>query len=137
MEFGGALESLREFELAETAGDVAERRGGRKRLCAGIWNDGKSDGLTVKGEDVDWRLDGGVCGLPRVVGGGGSGLIFLGFELGAIFRSEDLGALEIFFGVNVLGFFLLRLFASAFLLGRFGDILSVALRDADHGAGEN
>jgi hypothetical protein len=54
----------------------------------------------------------------------------------AIFGSEDLRALQIFFGVNVLGF-LLGFFAGAFLLGGFGDILGVALRGAHRKRGEN
>jgi hypothetical protein len=48
-----------------------------------------------------------------------------------------LGALEIFLGVNVMGFFLLRLFAGAFLLGGFRDILREAVRSVHQDIREN
>ncbi len=66
-----------------------------------------------------------------------SRLTFPGFDLGLIFRLEDAGALQIFHRVNVLGFFLLAFFARAFLTSGLGDVLGVALRGAEDGAGEN
>ena len=80
MELGGLLEPLRLFQFAEAASDVTERSVGSKRLC-------------VKS----------ILGFFR---SGRSLLILLGFELGAIFRGENLSAPQIFLGVNVLGFFL-------------------------------
>lgn len=50
-------------------------------------------------------------------------LILAHFQLSAIFRREDVFALQVFRGVNVLGFFLLAFFAGAFLTGRFRNIL--------------
>jgi hypothetical protein len=67
----------------------------------------------------------------------GRRLVPLGFEFGAIFGSQNLGALQIVFGVNVLGFFLLRFLAGAFLFGGFGNILRGALRRTHRGASEN
>jgi hypothetical protein len=65
-------------------------------------------------------------------------LISRGLELRAIFRGEDLGALQIFFGVNVIGFFLLRLLAGTFLFGGFRDILCLlVLRAACLGVYQN
>jgi hypothetical protein len=46
-------------------------------------------------------------------------------------------ALQIFGGVDVLGFFLLRFFAGAFLTSGFGDILRVRVCGDEGGAGEN
>lgn len=132
MEVGGALERLREFQLTEMASDVAERRVGRKRLRVEAGNGAQSDGVTCKGRCVQLRSDG-----DRDVGGGRSWLIPLCLELGAIFRREDLSALQIFVGVNVLGLFLLRLFAGAFLLGGFRDILGEAMRGIYHDIRKN
>lgn len=66
-------------------------------------------------------------------------MIFPGFDLGAIFGSENLGALQIFFGVDVLVFFLLAFLARALLLGGVGDVLTVGLRSAKNSTrrGEN
>ncbi len=108
MEFGGALKFFRLFLLAQTASDIAERRVGEKRL-----------GVDTFGWFFRSRR---------------SLLIFLGFDLCAIFGSKYLGALQIFFGVNVLGFFLLILLTRAFLLGGFGDILTGGLRGGKKGA---
>ena len=63
----------------------------------------------------------------RILRGGGRAIIFLsavgslGFDLRAVFRSQNMRVLEIFFGVNVLGVFFSFLFAGAFLPGGFGD----------------
>jgi hypothetical protein len=85
MEFGGALDRLREFQLAEMPRDVAQGRVGRKRLRAA--NDGESDGFTVEQPDVDWRLEGGSSGCTRDDGtvGGRSWLLLLCIEFGTIF----------------------------------------------------
>ena len=45
------------------------------------------------------------------------------FELSAIFRREDVVALQVFRGVNVLGLLLRSFLASAFLTGGFGNAL--------------
>ena len=50
-------------------------------------------------------------------------IVFLRFDLRAIFRSQNVRVLEIFFGVNVLGALLLFLLAGAFLASGFGDTL--------------
>src|ERR1700739_4613054 len=63
-----------------------------------------------------------------------SRLIFPGLHLGAIFRRENLGALQILLRVDVLRFLLLALFLGAFLASRFGDILRPALCGAKNGA---
>jgi hypothetical protein len=110
MELGGLLEAPRLFEFAEAASDVTERSVGRKRL----------------------RVE-SILGFFR---GGRSLLIFFGFEFGAIFRRENLSALQVFFGVDVLGFFLLGFFARAFLLGGVGNILSAAFPAEEKDASE-
>jgi len=107
MEFGGALKFFRLFLCAQTASDIAERGVGRKRL--------------------------GVDTFRWFFRRRRSLLIFLGFDLRAIFGRENLGALQIFFGVNVFGFFLLTFLARAFLLGGFGDILTEGLRGGKKG----
>jgi hypothetical protein len=58
-----------------------------------------------------------ICGRSR--------LIFPGFDLGAIFRREDVRMLQVFFSVDMLGLFLLAFFARAFLASGFRDILCV------------
>ena len=70
----------------------------------------------------------------------GCGLLdFPGFDLRVIVGRENLCVLQIFFGVNVLGFFLQSFFAGAFLSRSGGDVLSiflgVALCGEEHGAG--
>jgi len=100
MEISGLLEPLRLFQFTETASHVTERSVRRKRLC------------------VESTL--------RFFRSGRSLLNFFGVELGAIFRRENLISLQVFFGVDVLGFFLLRFFARAFLLCGVGNILSTA-----------
>ena len=138
MEVRGALQFLRLFLFAETASDVAERRVGGKRLRVEVDRDGRAVNFFTRDRgSIGITRDGGTVGsLLSLFTGGRRGLIFPGFELRAIFRREDLGALQIFFGVNVLGFFLLRFFASTFLLGGVGDILSMTLRGDNHGAGK-
>jgi len=111
MEISGLLEPLRLFQFTETASHVTERSVRRKRLC------------------VESTL--------RFFRSGRSLLNFFGVELGAIFRRENLSSLQVFFGVDVLGFFLLRFFARAFLLGGVGDILSTALRSDKNGTGKD
>ncbi len=108
MKLRGPLKFLRLLLFAETAGDVAERMIGRKRLC------------------VDGFL--GFFRRRR------SRLILLRFNLSAIIRRKDLSALEILLGIDVLGFFLLTFFLGAFLTSRFGDVLSGALSGAKNGA---
>jgi len=49
--------------------------------------------------------------------------VFARFDFGLIFRREDLLPLEVFFRVNVLGSFLLFLFAGALLARGVGDAL--------------
>jgi hypothetical protein len=59
----------------------------------------------------------------------GLGLLLTpGFDTRFVVRSQDFRTTQVFFGVNVLGF--LRLFASAFLACRFGDILRSLLGDS-------
>jgi hypothetical protein len=58
---------------------------------------------------------------------GGRAIIFLrafgslGFDLRTVFGSQNVGVLEILFGVNMLGVFCCFLFAGPFLPGGFGD----------------
>src|ERR1700674_4863598 len=99
MELRGLLKSLRLFLLSEMTSDIAEWGVRRKRL----------------------RIDGFLCFSL----GGRSLLIFPGFDFGAIFLCEDARMLQIFFGVDVLGFFLSRFFPCAPLPSGFRDILCV------------
>jgi hypothetical protein len=99
------------FLAAEMARDIAERSTSGKRF--------------------------GVDGVRRFFIGGRSLLIFLGFDLRAIFRSENFRALQIFFGVNVLGFFLLGFLTGVFLFGGVGNILGGALSRANRNTNEN
>ena len=110
MEFGGLLKFLEFLQPAETAGHVTERDVGRKRF----------------------RVE-SVLGFFFSVT---RGLNFFGFDLRAIFGSENLSALKIFLGVNVLGFFLLGFLAGAFLFRGFGYILSATLGGDKNGAGK-
>ena len=66
-------------------------------------------------------------------------MILLGVELRLIFFREDVVALQILGGINMLGFFLLRLLAGAFLTSGFGDILILRVRPRgeERGAGDN
>jgi hypothetical protein len=59
------------------------------------------------------------------------------FHFRAILGREDLRALQIFIGVNVLWFFLLIFFPGFFLACGFGDILRVTLRKAKNRAGDD
>jgi len=108
MKLGGALKFLRLFLFTQTASDIAERRVRRKRLSV---------------DSFRWFFRGG-RGL----------LVFLGFDLRAIFRGKNLSALQIFFCVDVLVFFLLAFLARAFLLGSVSDILTVGLGSAKNSA---
>ena len=110
MEVGGLLKFLQLLQPAETSGNVAKGHVRRKRLS--------------------------VESILRFFSSVRSGLIFPGFDLRAILRSKNLGALQIFFGINVLGFFLLGFFASTFLFRRVGDVLSVAFGRKENGAGK-
>jgi hypothetical protein len=110
MELGGLLKFLEFLQSTETAGHVTERDIRRKRLRV---------------EGVLWFF----FGVAR-------GLNFFGFDLCSILRGENLSALEIFFGVNVLGFFLLRFLAGAFLFRGFGHILSATFGGDKNGAGK-
>jgi hypothetical protein len=62
---------------------------------------------------------------------------FLCCHFRTILRCEDLRALQIFIGVNVLWFFLLIFFPGFFLARGFGNILRVTLRKAKNRAGDD
>jgi hypothetical protein len=109
MKLRGPLKFLRFFLFAETASDVAERSVGRK-------------GLRVESFLGFFRRR-------------RSRLILLRFHLGAIFLRENLSALQILLGIDMLGFFLLTFFLGTFLTSRFGDVLSGALSGVKNGAG--
>jgi hypothetical protein len=64
-------------------------------------------------------------------------LLFPRLHFSAVFRGKNLRALQIFFGVNVLGLFLLAFLASLFLASRISNILSVGLRVAKKSAGDD
>ena len=64
-------------------------------------------------------------------------LLFPCFHFRAILGREDLRALHIFIGVNVLWFFLLIIFPCFFLASGFGDILRVTLRKAKNRTGDD
>jgi len=98
--FGGL--GVFEFLAAVTAGDFSQTFG------SGIF-------LGVDG-GIGWS--GGRCGR----------IIFAGFDLGAIVLGEDLRLLQIFVGVDMGIFFLLRGFAGFFLTRSFGDGLRIGLR---------
>jgi hypothetical protein len=71
-------------------------------------------------------------GLNRIRGRC-SGIIFAGFEAGAILLGENLRLLQIFVGINVGFLFLLRGLADFFLAAGFGNlrwVLSCILRAA-------
>jgi len=111
------LQSLQFFLLAELASDFPERR-----LL----------GLRVHIESI-----------RRILRRARRAIIFLrafislGFDLRAVFRSQDVGMFEIFFGVNMLGPLLQFFFASAFLTGGFGDALILLVLRAGNGCAEN
>src|SRR6267378_2073984 len=109
MKLRGLLKFLRLLLFAETASDVAERSVGRKRL----------------------RIDSFLGFFRRR----SSQLIFLRLHLRAIFRRENLIALELLFGVDVLGFLLLTFLRGKFLTNRFGDSLTRGPRGAKSGEG--
>lgn len=110
MELRGLLQFLELLQSTESTGHVTERRVGRKRQ----------------------RIE---C-ILRFFSGIRSPLIFPDFDLRTIFRGENLTALQIFLRVDVLGFFLLRLFARPFLFCGFGNVLRVTLRGHKDGATE-
>src|ERR1700722_5032723 len=86
----------------------------------------------------------GICveACRRILRGRGRAIIFLrtfvslGFDFGAVFRSEDAGMLEIFSRVNVPGAFPYFLFAGAFLTCGFGDLLILLVLGARNGCAE-
>jgi hypothetical protein len=110
VEFRRLLRLARLLLFSVLAGDIAERKVRRGRLS--------------------------VDGFRRFFRSG-EGLPFLfGLQPLAIFRSQDAGAAQVLLGVDVLGKLLLVFFPRAFLSGRFGNILSVAIRYAEEKAGE-
>jgi hypothetical protein len=64
-------------------------------------------------------------------------LVFLCFHFRTILGREDLRALQIFIGVDVLWFFLLIFFPGFFLARGFGNILRVTLLKAKNRAGDD
>src|SRR5260221_10952799 len=111
VEFRRLLRLARLLLLSVLASDIAERK-----LCRGR--------LSVDGFRRFFRS--------------GEGLPFLlGLQLFTVFRSQDAGPAQVLLGVDVLGRLLLVFFPRAFLSGRVGDILSVAIRDAEEKAGEH
>ena len=117
MKLGGPLKFLRLFLSAQTASDVAEWCVCRKWLGVGVTRDGRA-----------------VNGVLRFLRAGRSGLVFARFHLCAIFKREDVLALQILGGVNVPRPFLLALLTRPFLTGGFSNVLvlSIALRGTDH-----
>jgi len=111
MELRGLLQAERLSQSAVTPSNFAERNIRRK-------------GLRIHG------ILGLVLGRKRL-------LILPGFQLGAIFRCEDLRALQVFIRVYVFCLLLLTCFAGLLLTGSFSDILSVTLREAKNGAGDD
>lgn len=61
----------------------------------------------------------------------------LGFDLRAVFGSQNMRVLEILFGVNVFGVLLRFLFAGAFLACGFGDRLILLVLRARKGGAES
>jgi hypothetical protein len=98
-------------QFAIPARDVTERKIGRESLrIDGFWSSFRA-----------WdRLRDSLC-----------------FHFRTILGYEDLRALQIFIGVNVLWFFLLIFFSGFFLAGGFGNILGVTLRKAKNRAGDD
>jgi hypothetical protein len=98
-------------QSAIPARDVTERKVGREGL----------------GIDGFWRSFGAGDRLP----------VFLCFHIRTVLRCEDLRALQIFIGVNVLGLFLLIFFSDFSLACGFGNFLCVTLRKAKNRAGDD
>jgi hypothetical protein len=111
MELRGLLQAERLSQSSVTPSNFAERNIRRK-------------GLRIYG------ILGLVLGWKRLP-------ILPGFHLGAIFRCEDLRALQVFIRVYVLCFLLLTCLAGLLLAGGFSDILSVTLREAKNRAGDD
>ena len=108
MEFRGLLRLARLLLFPELARDIAERKLLRGRL----------------------RFD----GFRGVLCGGGRLASLFDFHARAIFRRQDAGTAQVFFRVDMLGRLLLVIFTRAFLPGRLGEILSLAIRYAEKGA---
>lgn len=117
------FQRLQFFLLAKLARHFTERSFGAKR---------SSGSLRICVES---------CG--RILRSGGLAIIFLRafvflcFDLRAVYRSQNVGMLEIFFGVNVLGGFLLFFFSSAFLAGGFSDGIALLVLRARNGGAES
>jgi hypothetical protein len=129
-----ATQRLRVFPAAIVTSDITEGRIRRK----GIRINGGRDGGRINNRSAsqnadvrsEWQVVQGLYeGVPV-----GRSVVSLGFEFGAIFGSQNLRALQIVFGVNVLRFF--PFLAGAFLFGGLGDILRGALRRAHRRTGE-
>jgi hypothetical protein len=58
------------------------------------------------------------------------------FHALAIFWAQDAGTAQVFFRVDMLGWLLLVFFTRALLAGCFGNILSLAIRNAEKSAGK-
>jgi len=97
------------FLLAKPASDFAER----SFLC---WRSSTRRRIGVESRGRILRIAGRAIIFLHA-------FVSLGFDLRAIFRSQNVRMLEIFFGVNMLGAFLQFLFARAFLASCFGDTL--------------
>ncbi|MFI5059430.1 MAG: hypothetical protein ACHQLQ_14755 [Candidatus Acidiferrales bacterium] len=110
MEFRGLLRLARLLLFPELARDIAERQLLRRRLS----------------------LD----GFRGLLCSGGRLPSLFGFYARTIFRSQDAGTAQVFFGVNVLDRLPLVIFTRAFLAGRLGEILSLAIRYAEKSAGK-
>jgi len=110
MEFRGLLQLARLFLFPELARDIAERQLLRRRLS--------------------------FDGFRRLFCNGGHLPSLFGFYARAIFQSQDAGTAQVCFRVDVLGRLLLVIFTRAFLAGRPGNILSLAIRYAEKSAGK-
>ncbi len=111
VKFRRLLRLARLLLLSVLAGDIAGRKLRRGRLS--------------------------VDGFRRFLCSGESLPFLLGLQPLAVFRSQDAGPAQVLLGVDVLGRLLLVFFPRAFLSGRLGDILSVAIRYAEEKAGEH
>ena len=111
MEFRRLLRLARLLLLSVLAGDIAERKLRRGRLS--------------------------VDGFRRFLCSGEGLPFLLGLQPLAVFRSQDAGPTQVLLGVDVLGRLLLVFLPRAFLSGRLGNILSVAIRDGEEKAGEH
>jgi hypothetical protein len=110
VEFRRLLRLSRLLLLSVLAGEIAERKLRRDRLSV--------DGFRLLLYSRDRSL------FP------------FGLQSLAIFRSQDVVTTQVILGVDVFGMLLLAIFALAFLLRGFGNILSVAIRYAEERAGE-